>query len=93
VVQVPIVFFSLLRKGTPDRDRSEAKLAEAFDYVSAGAEQSRSGSRLRRGEVATMRNPRLEAGGRNGIMWAAEVHPSLREAARLGSCSDQLLKR
>ena len=35
--QVPVVFFSLLRKGTPDRDRSEAKLAEAFDYVSAGA--------------------------------------------------------
>lgn len=33
-VQVPVVFFSLLRKGTPDRDRSEAKLAEAFDYVS-----------------------------------------------------------
>lgn len=32
--QVPVVFFSLLRKGTPDRDRSEAKLAEAFDYVS-----------------------------------------------------------
>jgi hypothetical protein len=31
---VPVVFFSLLRKGTPDRDRSEAKLAEAFDYVS-----------------------------------------------------------
>lgn len=40
-LQVPVVFFSLLRKGTPDRDRSEAKLAEAFDYVSA-----RSGSRL-----------------------------------------------
>lgn len=33
-LQVPVVFFSLLRKGTPDRDRSEAKLAEAFDYVS-----------------------------------------------------------
>lgn len=33
-VQVPVVFFSLLRKGTPDRDRSEAKLAEAFDFVS-----------------------------------------------------------
>jgi hypothetical protein len=33
-VQVPVVLFSLLRKGTPDRDRSEAKLAEAFDYVS-----------------------------------------------------------
>ncbi len=30
---VSVVFFSLLRKGTPDRDRSEAKLAEAFDYV------------------------------------------------------------
>lgn len=38
VMQVPVVFFSLLRKGTPDRDRSEAKLAEAFDYVSAGAD-------------------------------------------------------
>lgn len=36
-LQVPVVFFSLLRKGTPDRDRSEAKLAEAFDYVSATA--------------------------------------------------------
>jgi hypothetical protein len=34
---VPVVFFSLLRKGTPDRDRSEAKLAEAFDYVSGTA--------------------------------------------------------
>jgi len=34
LVQVPVVFFSLLRKGTPDRDRSEAKLAEAFDFVS-----------------------------------------------------------
>eukprot|EP00775_Hariotina_reticulata_P004194 gene4194-4442_t len=33
-LQVPVVFFSLLRKGTPDRDRSEAKLAEAFDFVS-----------------------------------------------------------
>jgi hypothetical protein len=33
--QVPVVFFSLLRKGTPDRDRSEAKLAEAFDFVAA----------------------------------------------------------
>jgi hypothetical protein len=31
------VFFSLLRKGTPDRDRSEAKLAEAFDYVASQA--------------------------------------------------------
>jgi hypothetical protein len=30
-----VVFFSLLRKGTPDRDRSEAKLAEAFDFVAA----------------------------------------------------------
>jgi hypothetical protein len=35
-VQVPVVFFSLLRKGTPDRDRSETKLADAFDYVSEG---------------------------------------------------------
>lgn len=35
VSQVPIVFLSLLRKGTPDRDRSEAKLAEAFDYVTS----------------------------------------------------------
>lgn len=34
-LQVPVVFFSLLRKGTPDRDRSEAKLAEAFDFVAA----------------------------------------------------------
>ena len=33
---VPITFVSLLRKGTPDRDRSEAKLASAFDFVSAG---------------------------------------------------------
>lgn len=32
-LQVPVVFFSLLRKGTPDRDRSEAKLAEAFDFL------------------------------------------------------------
>ena len=28
-----VVFVSLLRKGTPDRDRSEAKLASAFDVV------------------------------------------------------------
>eukprot|EP00878_Enallax_costatus_P030322 GHUV01033006.1.p1 GENE.GHUV01033006.1~~GHUV01033006.1.p1 ORF type:complete len:414 (+),score=91.02 GHUV01033006.1:1544-2785(+) len=34
-LQVPVVFFSLLRKGTPDRDRSEAKLAEAFDYMAS----------------------------------------------------------
>jgi hypothetical protein len=34
-LRVPVVFFSLLRKGTPDKDRSEAKLAEAFDYVAA----------------------------------------------------------
>lgn len=33
--QVPVVFFSLLRKGTPDRGRSEAKLAEAFDYIAS----------------------------------------------------------
>eukprot|EP00198_Chlamydomonas_reinhardtii_P010960 XP_001700297.1 predicted protein [Chlamydomonas reinhardtii] len=32
---VPITFVSLLRKGTPDRDRSEAKLASAFDFVVA----------------------------------------------------------
>lgn len=32
---VPLVFVSLLRKGTPDKDRSEAKLASAFDFVSA----------------------------------------------------------
>ncbi|KAF6264364.1 hypothetical protein COO60DRAFT_1698391 [Scenedesmus sp. NREL 46B-D3] len=32
-LQVPVVFFSLLRKGTPDRDRSEAKLADAFDFL------------------------------------------------------------
>ncbi len=31
---VPLCFVSLLRKGTPDRDRSEAKLAAAFDFVS-----------------------------------------------------------
>lgn len=30
---VPVVFASLLRKGTPDRDRSEAKLAAAYDFV------------------------------------------------------------
>ncbi|KAF8060490.1 SAC9 [Scenedesmus sp. PABB004] len=41
-LQVPVVFFSLLRKGTPDRDRSEAKLAEAFDFL---AGQLRSGPR------------------------------------------------
>lgn len=35
IPQVPVVFFSLLRKGTPDRDRSEAKLAEAFDYMAS----------------------------------------------------------
>ncbi|KXZ46422.1 hypothetical protein GPECTOR_43g858 [Gonium pectorale] len=33
--QVPVTFVSLLRKGLPDRDRSEAKLALAFDYVVA----------------------------------------------------------
>ena len=33
-LSVPIVFISLLRKGTPDKDRSEAKLASAFDTVS-----------------------------------------------------------
>jgi hypothetical protein len=32
-LEVPVVFVSLLRKGTPDRDRSEAKLAAAFDAV------------------------------------------------------------
>uniref|UniRef100_A0A383VGT2 WW domain-containing protein n=1 Tax=Tetradesmus obliquus TaxID=3088 RepID=A0A383VGT2_TETOB len=42
-LQVPVVFFSLLRKGTPDRDRSEAKLAEAFDFL---AGQLRSVHRL-----------------------------------------------
>eukprot|EP00879_Flechtneria_rotunda_P031918 GHRR01035015.1.p1 GENE.GHRR01035015.1~~GHRR01035015.1.p1 ORF type:complete len:157 (-),score=42.15 GHRR01035015.1:389-859(-) len=42
-LQVPVVFFSLLRKGTPDRDRSEAKLAEAFDFL---AGQLRSVDRL-----------------------------------------------
>jgi hypothetical protein len=31
------MFVSLLRKGTPDRDRSEAKLASAFDFVSWSA--------------------------------------------------------
>ncbi|KAF5842707.1 SacI homology domain-containing protein [Dunaliella salina] len=30
---LPILFVSLLRKGTPERDRSEAKLASAFDFV------------------------------------------------------------
>ena len=34
-LRVPVAFFSLLRKGTPDRDRSEAKLAEAFDFVAS----------------------------------------------------------
>ena len=29
-----VLFVSLLRKGTPERDRSEAKLASAFDFVS-----------------------------------------------------------
>ncbi|GLC42427.1 hypothetical protein PLESTB_001097500 [Pleodorina starrii] len=32
---VPVTFVSLLRKGLPDRDRSEAKLASAFDFVAA----------------------------------------------------------
>lgn len=32
---LPILLVSLLRKGTPERDRSEAKLASAFDFVSA----------------------------------------------------------
>jgi len=32
-LQVPLVFVSLLRKGTPDKDRSETKLASAFDFV------------------------------------------------------------
>lgn len=32
---VPVAFVSLLRKGLPDRDRSEAKLASAFDFVMA----------------------------------------------------------
>lgn len=32
--KTPLVFVSLLRKGTPDKDRSEAKLASAFDFVS-----------------------------------------------------------
>mmetsp|Transcript_29308 Transcript_29308/g.75960 ORF Transcript_29308/g.75960 Transcript_29308/m.75960 type:complete len:625 (+) Transcript_29308:102-1976(+) len=30
---LPVLFVSLLRKGTPERDRSEAKLASAFDFV------------------------------------------------------------
>lgn len=30
---VPIMFVSLLRKGTPDKDRSEAKLSSAFNFV------------------------------------------------------------
>ncbi|GMH39713.1 hypothetical protein BSKO_07611 [Bryopsis sp. KO-2023] len=30
---VPVAFVSLLRKGTPDRDRSEGKLATAFDQA------------------------------------------------------------
>jgi hypothetical protein len=34
-LSVPIAIFSLLRKGTPDRDRSEARLAEAFDHLAA----------------------------------------------------------
>jgi hypothetical protein len=34
---VAVTFVSLLRKGLPDRDRSEAKLASAFDFVSACA--------------------------------------------------------
>jgi hypothetical protein len=33
-LRVRLMFVSLLRKGTPDRDRSEAKLASAFDFVS-----------------------------------------------------------
>lgn len=33
-LSVPVVFVSLLRKGTPDKDRSETKLASAFDFVS-----------------------------------------------------------
>lgn len=32
-MQVPLMFVSLLRKGTPDKDRSEAKLASAFDFM------------------------------------------------------------
>lgn len=34
-LQVPLCFVSLLRKGTPDRDRSEAKLAAAYDNLMA----------------------------------------------------------
>jgi hypothetical protein len=34
-LSVPIAIFSLLRKGTPDRDRSEARLAEAFDHLAS----------------------------------------------------------
>ena len=33
-LQVPLVFVSLLRKGTLEKDRSETKLASAFDAVS-----------------------------------------------------------
>eukprot|EP00798_Chlamydomonas_sp_ICE-L_P004470 gene4470-14628_t len=32
-LSVPVVFVSLLRKGTPEKDRSETKLATAFDFV------------------------------------------------------------
>ncbi|KAL6757783.1 SacI homology domain-containing protein [Haematococcus lacustris] len=32
-LSVPVLFVSLLRKGTPNQDRSEAKLASAFDYM------------------------------------------------------------
>lgn len=33
-LQLPLVFVSLLRKGTLEKDRSETKLASAFDAVS-----------------------------------------------------------
>jgi hypothetical protein len=39
----PVVFVSLLRKGTPDKDRSETKLASAFDFVSRGAAKGQEG--------------------------------------------------
>jgi len=35
-LSVPLAFVSLLRKGTLEKDRSETKLASAFDAVSLG---------------------------------------------------------
>lgn len=53
--QVPVVFLSLLRKGTPDRDRSEAKLAEAFDYIASQVGWARAGWGLTGKEMAAHR--------------------------------------